>query len=154
MTLSGEILFSKPFRFSSIEELEKITMEQYLMADESGRQKIYEKKLSDVEKLKNLAKRIEEGNTYLSSRFYQIAKKYRLNKNIIEKAIETGDRKKFEICLKEIENCIENGRDVDEYYFKAWELSDKYSFDGNRIIEAAEMGGFLEYFKKDLFINC
>ncbi len=59
MTLNSKILFSKLFRFSNIEDLEKNIMEQYLAEGESVRQKIYEKKLSDIEKLKTLAKRIE-----------------------------------------------------------------------------------------------
>lgn len=163
-----------PAKFPNIEDLEKILAEQYLMIEESYRQKNHEKKLSDIEKLKELKGRIEEGKVYLSSRFHQTAKKYDLNRNVLKETMKTGEKKKFEECIKSIEEGdessvyfaekvadkywldktklkravekglfekyleeIENGN-MDDYWHKTWDLTDKYDFDGNRIIKAAD----------------
>lgn len=130
LTLEGKICKSeKP---STIEELEKIWTEQYLIIEESNRQKYHEKKLSDMEKLKELKGRIEEGKIHLSSRFHQIAKKYDLDRGIIKKAIKSGEKKNFEDYIKRIENGEES------LLYHAEILADKHWLDRTKLKKAAE----------------
>lgn len=126
-----------PAKFPNIEDLEKILAEQYFMIEESDRQKNHEKKLSDIEKLKELKVWIEEGKAHLSSRFYQIAKKYDLNRNVLKEAMETGEKKKFEDYIKRIEDGEGN------LLYHAERLADKHWLDRTGLRKAA-----VKYFER------
>lgn len=177
LTLENKI--SEPPKFSTFEELEKNFKEN---SDSEAS--------SDMEKLKEILKKIGNGKTHLRSQYSKIAAKYGLSRKIIKAAVETGEKKIFEEYVKRIERGEENlffhaerladkywldrtrvkgaaekyferllGKIeadgyTDEYWKEIWELSDKYGFDGNRIIEAHEIYGKDHIWDTDLDDEC
>lgn len=164
LTLDNKI--SEPPKFSTLEELEK-NFKENSDAEAS----------SDMEKLKEILKKIGNGKTHLRSKYSKIAAKYGLSRKIIKIAVKTGEKKIFEDYLKGIEigeenlffqaemladkylldrtrlkgaaekyferilDKLEEKGYSDEDWEEVWRLSDKYDFNGNKIIEALERFG-------------
>ncbi|MBU3957683.1 MAG: hypothetical protein KKB25_01270 [Nanoarchaeota archaeon] len=126
LALDGKI--SEPPKISTLEELEK-NIKENSDAEAS----------SDMEKLKEILKKIGNGRTCLRSKYSKTAAKYNLNRKIIKTAVETGEKKIFEDYLKRIERGEEN------LFFQAERLADKYWLDRTRIKGAAE-----KYFERVL----